>query len=762
MQTLESGLTEDEQRRDDHPLVFHAHSTARLDKSDWHLLHEHLLAVGSLASRFAATFGGSQLAEVQGLLHDLGKYTSEFQCRIAGAAIRVDHATRGAMLAVERFGSLGHLLAYGIAGHHAGLANGADMGERTALCERLRGVGLPTLFEQWEQQISLPEALAQPTLKVASRELGNFQLAFLVRMLFSCLVDADYLDTEAFYDRIERRDSQRSAPGPSLVALREQLNDHLSGFHANTPVNTLRAEILAQVRLRAPLEPGLFSLTVPTGGGKTLTSLAFALDHAIAHGLQRVIFVIPFTSIVEQNAAVFRKALGPLGDVAVLEHHSAFIASPPPRDDPDRYQAKEKLRLAMENWDAPIVVTTAVQFFESLFAARPSQCRKLHNVAASVVILDEAQTLPLKLLRPAVAAIDERARNYRTSVVLCTATQPALQAPDFIGGLQNVRELALEPAKLFRQLERVRVRHLGVLDDDALHAQLRQREQVLCIVNNRRHARAVFQAMADLPGARHLTTLMCAKHRSAVLADVRGMLERRESCRLVATSLIEAGVDVSFPTVFRAEAGLDSIAQAAGRCNRNGERSIDESEVFVFATANGDWAPPPELRQFAQAAQEVLRVHSGDPIAPAAINAYFRTLYWQKGNDQLDRENLLGLLQSSAIDSLPMETLAAKFRMIDSVQMPVIVPYDGEAKDLVERLRHAEKSGGLARKLQPFLVQLPRQGFDALRNSGAVQPISADKWGDQFMVLVNMDIYSDRFGLSWDDPAYRNAVGNVW
>lgn len=751
----------DDDGGEDGAMLFHAHSTARPDKSDWQLLHEHLRAVGSLAAEFASVFGAAPLAEVQGLLHDIGKYTTEFQRRITGGAIRVDHATRGAMLAVERFGPLGYLLAYGIAGHHTGLANGADIGERTALRERIRGIGLPALLARWEQEVSLPTALDHPPLKVHSGERGNFQLAFLVRMLFSCLVDADYLDTEAFYDRIEDRNSQRGASMPSLLALRQQLDRHLSGFHADTPVNTLRADILAHVRQCADLDPGLFSLTVPTGGGKTLASLAFALDHAITHGLQRVIFVIPFTSIVEQNAAVFREALGPLGNAAVLEHHSAFVATAPPRDDPDRYQSKEKLRLAMENWDAPIVVTTAVQFFESLFAARPSQCRKLHNVAASVVILDEAQTLPLKVLRPAVAAIDELVRNYRSSVVLCTATQPALQVPEFAGGLEHVRELAPEPKELFRKLRRVRIRHLGVLDDDALHGQLRRRDQVLCIVNNRRHARAVYQAMDDLPGVRHLTTLMCAKHRSAVLAEVRDMLRRGEPCRLVATSLIEAGVDVSFPTVFRAEAGLDSIAQAAGRCNRHGERSIDESDVFVFANANEDWAPPPELKQFAQAAQEVLRTHDGDPLAPAAIEAYFRTLYWQTGNDQLDSANLMGLLQASGIDRLPMETLAAKFRMIDSVQMPVIVPYDDEAVGWIERLRHAEKSGGIARKLQPYLVQLPRQGYDALRNAGAIQPVAINKWGEQFMVLANTEIYSRRFGLSWDDPTFLRSESLV-
>ncbi len=748
---------------------YFAHSTSDDSKSNWQPLSEHLRAVAALAGQSATWFGGRELAELGGLLHDIGKYTDDFQRRISGDAVRVDHATRGAMLAVERYKQIGTLLAYGIAGHHAGLANGSEGGERTALRDRLKGAGLPPLKDDWRSEIPLPERLMPPRL-TPHKERGSFQFAFLARMLFSCLVDADYLDTEAFYDRValpgqpNDRSASRAQALPSLQALRERLDTYLSGFTADSHVNRVRADILAHTRQAAQHSPGLFSLTVPTGGGKTFASLAFALDHAIKHGLRRVIFVIPFTSIVEQNAAVFRSALGDLGEAAVLEHHSAFVAAQLPRSDAERYQAREKLRLAMENWDAPIIVTTAVQFFESLFAARPSQCRKLHNIAGSVVILDEAQTLPLKLLRPAVAAIDELARNYRSSIVLCTATQPALNTPDFRDGLENVRELAPNPPELFRKLDRVRVRHVGTLDDDALAAQLRDLDQVLCIVNNRRHARALYQALADRPGARHLTTLMCAKHRSQMLAEVRVRLKAGEPCRLVSTSLIEAGVDISLPTVYRAEAGLDSIAQAAGRCNRNGERAAELSEVRVFATANGDWAPPPELRQFAQAAQEVMRQPQfrDDPLSPSAIEAYFRLLYWQKGDKELDKADLLGLCAESRIDSLPLETLAAKFRMIETVQMPVIVPFDDDARDYLKSLHHVEKSGGLARKLQPYLVQLPRNGFDALRKAGAVQPVAPEKWGEQFMELVNMDLYDPRFGLSWDDPAFIKSESLMW
>lgn len=740
-----------------------AHSGTCPNRSDWQRLDDHLKSVSDLAAHKAAVFRAAEHARVMGLLHDLGKYTPAFQRRLSGDPQRVDHSTAGAQLAADRYGPIGTLLAYGIAGHHAGLANGADIGQRTPLCDRL-AAQLTPLHSSWSEEITLPSSVAPPPLQPHPDRTGRggFQLAFLTRMLFSCLVDADFLDTEAYYDRIEGRPSHRDRQAPTLEKLRDVLSRYMQQFDANSVVNRLRADILTGVCAKATDTPGLFSLTVPTGGGKTLTSLAFALEHAIRHGLRRVIFVIPFTSIVEQNARVFREALGALGDEAVLEHHSGFVADKPPQDEPDRYQARQKLRLAMENWDAPIIVTTAVQFFESLFAARPSQCRKLHNIAGSVVILDEAQTLPLKYLRPCVAAIDELARNYRSTVVLCTATQPALEAPNFAGGLEDVRELAPDPPALFRKLDRVRVRHLGVLDDDSLHVRLRQHEQVLCIVNNRRHARAIYQAMADLPGACHLTTLMCAAHRSETLDEVRLMLKRGEPCRLVATSLIEAGVDVSFPVVYRAEAGLDSIAQAAGRCNRNGERAADDSHVHVFGNANKDWAPPPELKQYAQTAREVLRHHAEDPLAPPAIEAYFRALYWQRGDNALDKEDLLGSLMRSRPDSLPMEALSEKFRLIDSLQYPVIVPWDEVARQLIDRLRNAEKSGALARALQRYLVQLPKTAFEALCSTGAVQPVSVKRWGEQFMELVNMKLYDSRFGVCWDDPAYLRPEDSIW
>ncbi|RIQ18696.1 CRISPR-associated endonuclease Cas3'' [Bordetella avium] len=744
---------------------FFAHSTDDSTTSNWQSLDSHLKGVAALAREKAQAFGCAELAQVQGLLHDLGKYTLPFQQRLRGDPQRVDHSTHGARMASQRFDRIGRLLAYGIAGHHAGLANGSEDGERRSLANRL-AADLPALESAWEREIVLPGKLGLPATfrpygksRIQGKERMSFQLAFLTRMLFSCLVDADFIDTERYYLQVESRADLRSQGRefPTLQMLRVKLEGYLQGFRANSEVNRLRADILQHVRQQATRPPGLFSLTVPTGGGKTLASLAFALDHAIRHGLRRIIFVIPFTSIVEQNAAVFRTALGELGSQAVLEHHSAFLPSDPPRADPDRYQSEKKLSLAMENWEAPIVVTTSVQFFESLFAARPSQCRKLHNIAGSVVVLDEAQTMPLKLLRPSVAAIDELARNYRSSVVLCTATQPVLQAPGFEGGLEQVYELAPDLTRLFDRLDRVRVHHVGVLGDQELSQHLRTREQVLCIVNNRRHARAMYLSVADLPGARHLSTLMCAKHRSAVLAEVRQMLKEGKPCRLVSTSLIEAGVDVDFPTVLRAEAGLDSIAQAAGRCNREGRRDPDASEVLVFTTVAQEWQPPAELRQYAQVAHEVLRQFENDPLSPKAMERYFSLLYWKKGSEQLDVPDMMGLLKRSDFDSLPMETMAAKFRMIDSMQMPVIVPWDENARQALQDLEFSSGCGELARKLQPYVVEVPRQGFEALYAAGAIVAVAENKWGGQFMTLAHEGLYDLNFGLSWDDPSHIRA-----
>ena len=452
-----------------------AHSIEGKAEREWEPLADHLSAVGARAGDFAAPFGRGRIALAMGLLHDIGKTAQAYQQYIRrprGGPKGPDHSTAGAKEAIAAYGKhMGRLMAFGIAGHHAGLMDGTGHepgnlpGRLAKAIEDYGGwqdhvIGLPTVA-------ALAEGFALPEPNAIE---PAFSMSFLVRMLFSCLVDADFLETEAFYAKSE------GTPPPRGGALepkhREAVRAHMAAHRRDdTPVNRLRSAVLDHANGKAGLPPGLFTLTVPTGGGKTLTSLSFAMEHAAAHDLRRIVYVIPFTSIIEQTAQIFREQVG-LGD-AVLEHHSSFDWDErPPATENDIEQegaaGLAKLRRDTENWDAPIVVTTAVQFFESLFAARTGKARKLHNLARSVIILDEAQSIPVKLLRPCMAAIDELARNYGASVILCTATQPALRTQDgalpktpkgAVEGLHipDERELAPDPRGLYEQLKRVKV-----------------------------------------------------------------------------------------------------------------------------------------------------------------------------------------------------------------------------------------------------------------------------------------------------------------
>ena len=734
---------------------YYAHSSESADRQTWHKLAEHLTETGNKAAELLAGSECEELARTAGLLHDAGKYTAAFQRRLRGDPSRVNHSTAGAKIAIERYGQwIGKALAYTIAGHHAGLANGVNGARTSSLKDRLEDKAIEVPDKAWQGEIEIAKKLNVPTLKMRNRETIGLRIALMIRMVFSALVDADYLDTEAYYAKLESAKPLRGGH-PALDELATRLDTHLKVLEAiakKSPVNALRHEVLAHARDRAKENPGIFTLTVPTGGGKTLTSLAFALEHARTHGLSRVIYVIPYTSIIEQTASVFREALrsGESGEAEfVIEHHSTFD-----EEDAQSREGRKKLQLAMENWDAPIIVTTAVQFFESLFAARPSRCRKVHSVMNSVIVLDEAQTLPLRVLRPCVTTLDELALNWGSTVVLCTATQPALTAPEFEGGFEDAREIAPPPQALYQRLKRAEIVHAGKMQDAELIEQLSEHRQGMCIVNTRRHARELYEAIGHLEGALHLTTLLCAKHRQAKLAKVRERLSANAPVHLIATSLVEAGVDIDFPTVWRAETGLESIIQAAGRCNREGRRTQGCTYVFEPEREAGG----PEIQQLAAAARTVMREHS-DPASLDAIRDYFREIYWIKGKEALDAKQIERRLNERAkAMEFAFEDVAEDFRIIDTAAVPIIVPYEGvDGQDhtvavLTEKLRQVERPGMIARQLQPYVVSVWPKIRTRLIVTGAASIIEEQKWGQQFVLLENRNLYDKETGLHWADP----------
>jgi CRISPR-associated endonuclease/helicase Cas3 len=749
--------------------MFFAHSLKSQNKQSWQTLAEHLTDVSRLAADFGKPLNISKAAALAGLLHDLGKYTPAFQARLEGSATPTEHSIQGAWCAQGLAQTLDNktaadLIAYAIAGHHAGLPDmtNADQPAGT-LFDRLSNHAGQGLDPIWETEISPDATGLLPAFNWQTNDKAKaaFQLSVLGRMIFSCVVDADFKDTEAFYAKAEGDAVERSWPDlaeklPSLVAA---FNAHM-GLKANTTtdLSKLRGEILQHVRGCAGMSPGLFTLTVPTGGGKTLASLGFALDHAQHHGHRRIIYAIPFTSIIEQTADVFRSALG---DELILEHHSAiedekFDPKFPP-------SAKDKLRLAMEDWAAPIVVTTNVQLFESLFASRTSRARKLHNIAGSIIILDEAQTLPRHLLAPTVQMLDELARNYRCTIVLCTATQPALDQRNFpenhpVGLALEGRELAPNPHGLAGRLRRVTInRAKAPLGDEALVAALKQNAQGLIIVNTRQHALELYRwAKAEsVSGLLHLTTRQYAAHRRSVLAGVRADLKAGRPCRLIATSLIEAGVDVDFPLVWRAEAGLDQIAQAAGRCNREGKRKKEESIVTVFASEGR--TPPPEVKQLAADFARMADKHP-DFLSPAAMDAFFGEVYWRLG-DGLDKCKILEDFKlgkhAYGVTDFAYRTVAQKYRMIESQMVPVIIARDEKAIKAIDKLSiEAVSSGTIARELQTYVVQVPAKARAKMIENEHVKFECPDLRGDQFAVLKTPSLYTDELGLLWEDADY--------
>jgi len=734
---------------------YYAHSNGE-DETCWQLLRDHLEGTARIAAEFARPSGLADFAYLAGYLHDLGKFSQAFQKRLRGDSHRVDHATAGARELMTLYQqppakrTMAHLLAFTIAGHHGGLpdyGSAVDTLEDSTLNGRLKR-NLPP-YEAYKDEITIPPL---PDRLPISPNLRNipFSLSFFVRMIYSALVDADFLDTETF---------MRGGPKPrgvyeDIETLDERFNRFLNIFAGATgPVNRQRAETLRQCIEKAAEPPGLFSLTVPTGGGKTFSSMAFALRHARLHGLRRVIYVIPYTSIIEQNADKFREALG---EQVVLEHHSNFDpGSLRKRGDADRedgapVEAIEKLRLAAENWDIPIVVTTNVQFFESLFASRSSRARKLHNISRSVIIFDEAQMLPREFLQPCLFAVHELVTNYGASAVFCTATQPAVHR--FLPDGRAPLEITPDPQELYRFYRRVRVQNEGRLTDEQLADRLNQHRQVLCILNTRRHARGVFDRIQG-EGRFHLSTLMYPAHRRRVIAEIRRRLEDRQPCQVVSTQLIEAGVDLDFPVGFRALAGLDSIVQAAGRVNREGKQK--EGVLFVFEPDSPlIRRVPAYIRQGAEVARETLRKYP-DPTSLEAVQAYFERLYALQDPKAFDAQGILDCFElwRGRTPAFNFRAAAEKFKLIEDNTVPVIVAVEDSAKRLLDQIRSDPYPARYHRALQPYTVNIYQAEFNAMLGAGLL-----DTYADTFAVLNDESCYDRQTGLRLPESPGGDAL----
>jgi len=725
---------------------FYAHSLKDKPPEDWQPLEQHLYNVAKLARRFAEPFGGDQWAYLAGLWHDLGKYSDEFQAKLyAENGIeshletkpgKVVHSEAGGHLAsLKGWQGADRVLSWLIMGHHAGLTDfsAAEIGAR-ALEPKMRD---PSRSE---------DILKNAPAAVIDQDMPRQVIppcadpAFFISMLFSCVVDADFLDTEVFMNKTKAK--QRGIEYPKLEFLLEAFSTYMEQLCAKSEsgiVNQIRTQILEMCRKASQSKPDIFSLTVPTGGGKTLSSLAFALHHAVRYKKSRIIYIIPYTSIIEQTADVFRKIPG--FENAVIEHHSNVAET-------DEDKETVRARLASENWDAPLIITTSVQFFESLYACKTSRCRKLHNIVNSVIIFDEAQCLPPEYLRPCVFAIRELFQHYHVTPLLCTATQPVLTQTkefdfNFKEGFDSVREIVGNPNELAAKLKRVEIDlfreelHAVNLTDIAKAIEA-ERQSVLCIVNRKDDARALAR-MLPSELTFHLSTNMCAEHRTHALEKIKKRLHDNDlPLFTISTSLVEAGVDIDFPIVYRALAGLDSIAQAAGRCNREGKLpGFGRTIVFVPVEQ------PDYVKQPAGIARELLHGKKLDNLlSPENYEYYFRQRFWQLGEKALDRKNILQLSSGRGMNYY-FRTAAQKFRFIeDDWQVTVVAPY-GSAIELIARLTAEPwNQRALLRKLGRYSIGIPRQIFKPLAQKEYIR-----ESGYPGLFLLDYTLYDDTYGF---------------
>ena len=733
--------------------TYFAHSEN--EQGAWNPLRFHLKRVAELARGFAGEFQAGDEADLAGLLHDLGKYGDLFQRRLQGKESGLDHWSMGASVCLEKYRN--SAVAMAIQGHHVGLQwwereelrkllplelekyirGGRRLTEpdRNVLLERLRADGL-----------TLPERISGTTVD------GKSAAAMLdLRMLFSALTDADYLATEEHFNPEAARMREPVAglrPGEASEVLDRHLEALAAKLNSSSAVAVMRQDLLAACRAAAKSRPGLFTLTAPTGSGKTLSTLAFALRHAKENGLRRIVVVMPFLSIIDQTVRVYREALaamdgGGVTERYLLEHHSLAVETVQGEGGSQRLRG-----MLAQNWDVPIIITTNVQFLESLFSNSSSACRKLHRLARSLVVFDEVQTLPLKVVLPTLAALSHLAARYRSSILFSTATQPAFrhldeQVRQFCTNGWRPREIVPSEMRLFERARRVRVEWPGRgerIGWEELARQFGDLSQALCIVNLKRHARDLFHLLDAKWGndVFHLSTAMCPKHREAVLKNVRTRLERGERCALVATQCVEAGVDLDFPAAFRALGPLDAIAQAAGRCNRHGK--LETGVLRVFRPEDEGY-PKGVYKQATDLTAILLGRADGLSIDdPAAFDTYFRSLY---GIASLEDRPLL-----EAVQARHFPDVREHYQIIDQDTVNVLVAYDRERyEDLAEEVRQKGLSRDWVGRARPHAVSCYRHDIE--KTTTMVEPVplkDRTPSGDWFLYLIH-EHYGPRTGL---------------
>ncbi len=694
---------------------------------------EHSLGVAKLARKFASEFGMGTWGYVLGILHDKGKEKKQFQKYIRdinGIADNKDynieeksHAYVGAIIALNIYGkSAINLFCNQIAAHHRGLYDYCEL-------EQLLHRQLPLEIDV----NNVKEPLESPGCKLTAEGFNH-----LSRMLFSCLVDADYLDTEAFMnpDAYAARGCKTS-----MEVLLDRLLAHMDSLQKNAAtlkVNKIRKEVYERSLDMSTNPKGFYSLTVPTGGGKTLSSVAWALKHAVHNGMERIIIAIPYTSIIVQTAYILK---GIFGEENVLEHHSNF--------DPLTIKdasLRNRAKTATENWDYPIIVTTNVQLFESIFSNKPSDCRKLHNIANSVIILDEVQTLSTEFLQPIVDALKSYERMFGISVLFTTASQPVLSGliegcnPNAaFRGIDNITEIIPGEYALDDKLRRVSLE----IDDtgstyDEIAERLSRHDRVLCIVNTRNDAREIFERLPKEGLTIHLSRMMCPRHVSKTIQEIKQALSDNSETmiRVVATQLIEAGVDIDFPVVYRQEAGLDSILQAAGRCNREGK--LDMATTYVFSLSK-EHILHGNINDANNARLNLPR--SNDWFAPETMTEYFRQLYSRK--ETFDKKRIKDLLYKPA--EMCFEEASKEFRLIEEAGKSVIVNMEDSIK-LVERLKTEGISYHLMKQLSQYSVNIHERDFQTLLNYGAVEEVI-----EGIYLIKDRAQYDEHIGLRLDN-----------